>query len=570
MVIRGGTLVDGSGAAPRAADVAIRAGRILEVGANLPAGREEIDATGLLVTPGFVDIHTHYDGQATWESRLVPSSYHGVTTAVVGNCGVGFAPCSPDQREQLVRLMEGVEDIPYPVLAQGLPWTWESFPQYLDTLAERRYDMDIAAYVPHSALRVHVMGGRAVAREDASPEDIARMCALLEQALDAGALGIATSRSLFHRSSDGTPIPSRSASDDELTALARTLRKKAKGVFQIVEDLHEPEASLKRLCDLAREAGRPLTFPIGTSNVGPARWPQLLDELAAANANGLTMKAQLLPRGIGLMLGFELTLNPFYSTPTYARLATLPLDQRLAELRKNEVRAQILSEAPDPDPALVLGRMVRDFEHMFVLGDPPEYEPAPEHSIAARAKRQGIRAEALAYDLLIEEGGPAQLYLAMANYADGSLDAVGAMLRHPDVVLGLGDGGAHVGTICDASYSTYALMHWVRDRAAGRLPIEYVVHKLTHAPAQIAGLDDRGLLAAGQKADVNVIDLDRLRLHPPEIRYDLPAGGRRLVQRSSGYVATLVAGQVVSREGTPSGTLPGQLVRVGQSARAAA
>lgn len=561
LVIRNGMVVDGTGDDPFHADIGIRDGKIAAIGPALEQAADEIDAAGKLVTPGFVDIHTHYDGQVSWENRLVPSSFHGVTTVVIGNCGVGFAPCRAEQRDQLVRLMEGVEDIPYPVLTEGLPWTWTTFPEYLDMIGGRNYDMDIAAYVPHAALRVYVMGQRGADREPATPQDIAEMCRLLEEALDAGALGIATSRSLFHRSSDGKAIPTLNAHDDELLALARTLRRKGKGVFQIVEDLHEPTASLDHMRLLAREAGRPLTFSIGTGNSGHMAWPGLLEQLRAANEEGLFMKGQLMPRGIGMILGFELTLNPFYTTETYRRLAALPLKERLTVLRQSETRVAILAEPVDPDPALVLGRMVRDFEHMFVLGDPPDYEQPPEKSIAAQARARGITPEELVYDLLVEGERGGKLYLAMANYADGNLDAVGTILGHPDVVLGLGDGGAHVGTICDASYSTYALMHWARDRKNGRRSISDIVHRMTLATARIAGLDDRGRLAPGYRADINVIDFDRLALRPPEVCYDLPAGGRRLVQRSEGYVATIVNGQTVSRDGAHTGALPGRLIR---------
>ena len=562
-VIRGGTVVDGTGAQPFVADVAIAAGRIAAIGPNLPQGATEIDAAGRLVTPGFVDVHTHYDGQVTWDNRLAPSSYHGVTTAVIGNCGVGFAPCRSDEaaRDAMVRLMEGVEDIPHPVLTEGLPWTWETFPEYLDFLASRPYDMDIAAYVPHAPLRVYVMGQRGADREAATPEDIAEMCRLLEQALDHGALGIATSRSLFHRSSDGKAIPTYEAAQAELLAFAEVLRAKGKGVFQIVEDIHLPTANLDAMRELARVSGRPLTFSIGTGNVGPFSYPRLLEELAQANAEGLVMKGQLMPRAIGMILGFELTLNPFYTTPTFLGLAHLPLPERLAQLRRPEVRAAILSEPVDPDPALVLGRAVRDFEHMFVLGEEPDYEQPAERSIAGRARAAGVTPEELAYDIMIEGEAGGLLYLAMANYAGGSLDAVGEILSHPDVVLGLGDGGAHVGTICDASYPTFALSHWARDRQRGSRDVADMVHRMTQATAQLVGLDDRGQLAVGKRADINVIDLDRLALGAPRICRDLPAGGRRLIQRATGYDLTMVAGEIVIRRDEPTGALPGRLIR---------
>ncbi|MGC6328018.1 N-acyl-D-amino-acid deacylase family protein [Rhizorhabdus sp. FW153] len=561
LTIRGGLIVDGSGAEPFRGDIGIRDGLIAAIGDALPPAAQDIDAAGLIVTPGFVDLHTHYDGQVTWEERLTPSCYHGVTTAVIGNCGVGFAPCLPERRDLLIRLMEGVEDIPYPVLAEGLPWTWTSFTDYLDVIAARRYDMDVAAYVPHAALRVHVMGERGAVREAATAEDLAEMARLLGEALDAGALGIATSRTFFHRSSDGRAIPTYGAADAEMLALARVLRAKGKGVFQIVEDVHLPDRSIAALADIAREAQRPLTFSMGCSNSGPYAWPGLLEQLSAANADGVTVKAQLMPRAIGMLLGFELTLNPFYTTATYKQLSALPLAERLARLRDPAVRSAILAEPVDPDPALVLGRMVRQFETMFVLGERPDYEQTPERSIAGMAASRGISPEALAYDLMTEGESGGKLYLAMANFADGRLDAVGAMLDHPDVVLGLGDGGAHVGTICDASYSTFALTHWVRDRPQGRKPLADIVRRMTSATASIAGFADRGLLQPGLRADINLIDMDALALREPELRYDLPGGGRRLIQRADGYRATIVHGEVVSRDGEPTGARPGRLIR---------
>jgi N-acyl-D-amino-acid deacylase len=564
LVLRGGTIIDGTGAPGFIGDVAVNGGRIVAVG-NVPSmGREEIDATGKLVTPGFLDVHTHYDGQAMWDERLIPSSWHGVTTAVIGNCGVGFAPCKPHQHDLLIQLMEGVEDIPFPVLSEGLPWDWETFPEYLDRLAARRFDMDVVAYLPHAALRVYVMGERGANREQATAEDIAAMCALLEEALDAGAAGIATSRSMIHRSSDGRAIPTFEIHEAEFLALAGCLKRKGKGLFQIVEDLHLPGSGFGFLRRLAEAAQRPLTYSIGCGNEGVPIWPQLLQDMRAANMDGLTIKGQIMPRAIGMVLGAELTLNPFYTTATYARLAKLPLAERLAEMRKPDVRAQILSEPIAPDPALVLGRMVRDFGHMFVLGDPPDYEQPADRSIAAQAAARGISPEALAYDILTQGESGGKLYLAMANYPDCSLDSVGTILSHPDVVLGLGDGGAHVGTICDASYSTFALMHWARDRVAGRMSVEDIVRRMTGATAELAGLSDRGRIAVGLRADINVIDHARLGLAAPEIRYDMPAGGRRMVQRASGYCATLVAGEVVYRHGEQTGSLPGRLVRVGK------
>lgn len=561
VLIRGGVLVDGTGAEPFLADVAIQEGRIAAIGSDLGSAHTEIDASDCLVTPGFVDIHTHYDGQVTWENRLVPSSYHGVTTAIIGNCGVGFAPCRPGDRDKLVQLMEGVEDIPYPVLAQGLPWTWETYPQYLDLLGGRSYDMDIVSYVPHAALRIYVMGDRGLRREAATPEDIEQMCAILADAMDAGALGLATSQTLFHRSSTGEHTPTYQADDGELLALANVLRMKNKGVFQIVEDMHLPDASLERVRKLARASGRPVTFPVGVPNAGPAAWPRLVKDFTAANAAGEQLWGQLMPRGIGMILGVELTLHPFYSTPTYQVLHELPLAERLAEMRKPEVRQQILSESLDPNPKQVLGSVVREWNSMFLLGDRPDYEQPPEASIAGMARARGVAPEALAYDILVRGETGGKLYLAMANFRNGTLDAVGEILKHPNVVLGLGDGGAHVGTICDASYSTFALTHWARDRHESQRTVADIIRRLTSAPATVIGLEDRGRLAPGLRADINVIAHDQLGLLPPEVHYDLPGGGRRLIQKAIGYEATLVSGEVVYRGGEHTGALPGRLVR---------
>ncbi len=521
------------------------------------------------MTPGFVDLHTHYDGQVTWEQRIVPSSAHGVTTVVMGNCGVGFAPCRPDQHELLIRLMEGVEDIPHPVLVDGLPWAWESYPQYLDFLAARRYDMDICGYVPHAPVRVYVMGERGAAREPATPDDLRRMAAIVRDAVAAGAMGFSTSRTFFHRASDGRATPSFGAAEAELMALAGALREAGTGAMQLITDFDDPEATFAMLRRLVAHAGRPLSLSLLEGGYGPMtlRWQEVLDWAAQASAEGLPIKAQVLGRAIGVMLGHELTLNTFYSCPAYVALQGLPFESRIAALREPGLRARILAEAADPDPQIVLGRLVRDYEHMFLLGDPPDYEQPFEQSIAARAARAGITPEALVYDLMLERDGHNHLYVTLCNYLDGSLEVSRQMMQHPGAVLGLGDGGAHCGTICDGSFPTFMLTHWVRDRRRGeRLPLPQVVKWLSRDTANAIGLHDRGLLAPGYKADLNLIDPVRLHLHAPEVVHDLPSGGRRLVQRADGYCATIVSGQVVLRDGQPTGALPGRLVRGAQPA----
>ncbi|MFN7929127.1 MAG: amidohydrolase family protein [Blastocatellia bacterium] len=560
LILRGGLVVDGTGAEPFVADVAVTNGRIGAVGKIAARGRRELDAGGLLVTPGFVDIHTHYDGQVTWENRLVPSSSHGVTTVVMGNCGVGFAPCRRDQHELLIHLMEGVEDIPHPVLVEGLPWTWESYPEYLDFLAGRSYDMDVCGYLPHAAIRVFVMGQRGADREAATDADLAQMATLVREAMQAGAMGVSTSLTFLHRSSDGRPTPSFEVAERELLTLAEALRESGRGIFQMVTDLDDPVAAFARLRRVAEAAGRPLTFTLLEGQHGPLtlEWRQMLDWVAEANAASFSITPQVLGRAIGVLLGHELTLNPFYTTTTYCLLAALPFDERIAQLRQPEIRAQILAEAADPNPQIVLGRLVQDFAHMYILGDPPDYEQPPTQSIAALAQAASVTPQEFVYDHLLQRDGRDTLYVTLSNYVYDSLDSTREMMLHPHTVVGLGDGGAHCGTICDGSLPTFMLTHWVRDRQRGaRLPLPWVVKSLSHDPAQTVGLLDRGLIAPGYKADLNLIDLDRLHLHAPEVTYDLPSGGRRLVQRAEGFAATIVSGEIVYQHGAATGRCRG-------------
>ncbi|MBM3491798.1 MAG: amidohydrolase family protein [Alphaproteobacteria bacterium] len=565
LIVRGGTVVDGTGASPFQADVALAGDRILAVGKLGPSRAEEIDARGLLVIPGFVDVHTHYDAQATWANHLTPSSCNGVTSVLLGNCGVGFAPCEPHQRDMLIRLMEGVEDIPEVVLAAGLPWNWRGFPDYLDALAGRRFDLDVAAQVPHAALRVFVMGERGAAREPATEQDRARMAALAAEGIRAGALGFSTSRTLNHRTVDGQPIPTLRAAEDELAAIARAVGEAGAGWLQMVADFDEElEPEFAMLRRLVRQSGRPMTMTVLERDSRPSEWRRLLEHIAAANAAGLAMTGQVRGRPTSILLGFELSQNPFLPCPSWREVATLPFPQRLAVLRQPAFRARLVGEAPT-DRALAY--RLRSWERIFPFGDPPNYEPGPQESIAALARERGIEPAEFAYDAMLAGDGRNILYRPLTNYAGGNLDSVREMLAHPHTLVGLGDGGAHVGIICDATDMTHALTHWTRDRpAGGRFPVEWMVKRLTRDNARAIGLADRGVIAAGAKADLNLIDYDRLRLRRPEIVYDLPGGGKRLMQRSDGYVATFVSGVAVYRDGCPTGALPGRLVRGGQAA----
>ena len=570
LVVRGGLVVDGTGGAPREADVAIANGRIAAVGKNLQErGRDELSAHGKLVTPGFVDIHTHYDGQATWDERMQPSSLHGVTTVVMGNCGVGFAPCRPDDRERLIRLMEGVEDIPFPVLATGLPWNWEHFPEYLDRLAERRFDVDVGTQLPHAALRVYVMGERGENREPATERDIARMAALAERAVEAGALGFSTSRTLNHRTSDGRPTPTLRAGEDELTGIALGLARadggRGRGVLQVVSDFAEADEEFAIMRRVVARSGRPLSFSLTQHARAPTRYRSLLDKLHDAARSGLPMKAQVCGRPVGILFGLELTMHPFSHHPSYRAIAHLPLVERVRILRQPDARARLLAEQTTAEQGFVAG-LARHFHLVYLMEAAPDYEQPPSRSLAAMAAERGVDPYALALDQLLSNEGRGMLYLPFLNYADGSLDPSYEMLTHPDTMPGLSDGGAHVGMICDGSFPTSNLTHWTRDRTRGpKLPIEQVVHMQTRRTAEAVGLYDRGLLVPGLRADLNVIDYDALALDAPEVRHDLPAGGRRLMQRARGYSATLVSGTITYRDGEPTGALPGRLIRGARS-----
>ncbi len=568
-VIRGGRVVDGTGGEPFVADVAIQGGMIAEVGIVSGRGREEIDAQGKIVTPGFVDIHTHYDGQATWDGRMQPSSWHGVTTVVMGNCGVGFAPCRQEDHDVLVDVMAGVEDIPGVVMTDGLPWNWETFPQYMDALDAGRRDIDVAAYLPHSPLRVYVMGQRGANREPATAEDLAKMRELAKEAIEVGALGFASSRLTIHKTESGSPIPSYDAAREEIEEIARGVVDGGGGLLQFVPDIpaggYQPV--LQTVFDVAEDVGLPVTFTLVVGNTGDPTWPDAITMIEKANsrtgAGDPQFTAQLLPRPIGLIIGLQLTANPFVLYPSYQEIAHLPLAERVAEMRKPEVRARILADKPGHGhPILYVAQM---WDWIFPLDDNPNYEPDPADSIGARARALGINPMEEAYDRLLDDEGRAMLLVATSNLQNQTLDTVGELLHRDDVVLGLGDGGAHYGMICDASYSTYFLAHWARDRKSGRFEVSEAVRRLTSVPARVAGLADRGRIAVGYKADLNVIDHSALRIHKPVLTYDLPAGGRRLDQTAEGYVATIVTGEVIAENGVPTDARPGKLIRGRQS-----
>ena len=571
LIIRGGMIHDGSGAEPFAADVAIKDGVIAAVGLVSGTAVEEIDAAGRIVTPGFVDVHTHYDGQITWENRLTPSSDHGVTTVVMGNCGVGFAPARPGDHQLMIKLMEGVEDIPEAVMLEGVPFNWETFPDYLDAIEKRHSDIDFAAQLPHSPLRVYVMGERGANLEAPTDADLAEMRRLTKEAMDAGAIGVSTSRTYAHQFRDGRPAPSVRTEDQEVLALAAGLADAGKGVFQMVPsyDIGARER-MTLLRDIARTSGRPVSFTFMQNPKGPEDWKEMLRDLDAANREGLEIRGQVIPRPTGAMLGLELTLHPFAFNPSFREIENLPLEQKVARMRDPEFRKRLLAEQP-ADPQAFFVFVISDLEQLYVLGDPPNYNPHSSESIASRARAMGTDPKELIYDSLLERDGHEVLYRPLGNSEGERFESSGRnLIKNEHTFPALGDGGAHYSTICDAAYTTYFLTYWVRDAQDDRkVELPYAIRKLTYEPAVAVGLRDRGLVKPGYKADLNIIDFDRLHLFAPHVTYDLPGGGRRLAQRAEGYEATIVSGVVTYRNGEATGALPGRLVRGGQDAPAA-
>ena len=564
LIIRGGTVVDGRGGAPIEADVAISGGKITQVGKVTGRPDREIDAKGQLVTPGFIDPHSHYDAQVTWSGSITPTSWNGVTTTMIGNCGVGFAPCRPDQRDMLVKLMEGVEDIPEVVLTEGLPWNWESFPDYLNALDARRYDLDVATQVPHAAVRVFVMGQRGADLEPSTPADQAAMARIAVEGIQAGALGFSTSRTINHKTLAGESIPTLRSEESELSAIADALRGIDAGWMQVISDFDDADPEFDMLRRLVGRSHRPMAITILQRDAKPEEWRRIVGRIAEANAEGLPMLGQVLTRPTGVMLGFEISQNPFLGRPSWEKIAGLPFAGKLEALRQPGFRAQILSESCN-DP--VLRKRVTNWNRIFKLGDPADYEPAEDRSVAAEAARQGRDPQEVVYDWLLENDGKAILYRPLSNYTYGNLDTVADMIGHPNTIVGLGDGGAHVGVLTDASAITYMLTHWTRDRTRGpKKPVEWAIRRLTSDSARALGLHDRGVIAPGYKADLNVIDYANLRICAPEVLYDLPAGGRRMVQRTQGYTATIVSGVPVHMNGEATGELPGRLIRGGHAA----
>jgi N-acyl-D-aspartate/D-glutamate deacylase len=565
LVVRNGTVVDGTGGAPYEADVAIAGGRVVAVGKVSANGAEEIDAKGKLVTPGFVDIHTHYDAQAAWDSHMTPSAWHGVTTAVMGNCGVGFAPCRPADREKLVELMEGVEDIPGAVMHEGLKWEWESFGEYLAALDRRPRDIDLCALLPHAAVRVYVMGERAIKHEAANQGDIAQMRQIVEQSIRAGAFGVSTSRTISHKSLKGEYIPTLRAAEEELTGLALGMKDAGSGFLEVVGDWNQPDpatefAMLRRVVETC---GRTAVFSLTQRHDRTEVWKELLALADRAIGDGVSIRPVVAPRAIGILLGLEGSQNPFSGTPTYKSIAHLPLAERVQAMSNPEVRAKILSDDPVKGSTFPLFHRM-SYTKMFRFGHPANYEPRREDGITAIAEREGRTAQEVAYDILIEDGGRDFIYCPLVNYVDYDLSTSEAMLANKNTIMGIGDGGAHVGFILDAGFPTWLLAYWGKQRQ--RWSPEELIRRLTSDTASAAGLNDRGVIAPGKKGDLNILDWDKVAFGRPYVTYDLPTGGRRLLQKADGYAATIVSGAVTYRDGVATGALPGKMVQGQQAA----
>ena len=562
LVIRNGTIYDGKGGKPYLADLAVTGKIIAKIGVVKETGTKEIDAKGKIVTPGFVDIHTHYDGQVTWDPYLRPSTYHGVTTVVMGNCGVGFSPCKPEKRDWLISLMEGVEDIPGTALHEGIDWEWETFPEYLDILEKKPLAIDVGTQIPHGAVRVFVMGERGISQERASEEEINQMGKIVKEAIQAGAFGFSTSRTEKHRDSSGALTPSITAHKDELVKISEAIGELDKGVLQGISDFYDFQSEFNIFKEMSSASGRPISITVEQQDARPEWWLQLLDGIKEAQDHGIKMYGQVPPRATGILMGLTASLNPFILYPSFFEISGLPLDQKVDIMRDLEFKKKVLLEKPVSIGNPLVDEIITSFNKMFRLGEPANYEPHPDSSILFESKKLNLTPQEIAYDMLLEKDGRALIYHPLFNYEFGNLDHVETMLKHPYTISGLGDAGAHCGAISDASFPTTLIQHWGRDRDRGeKFPLESLIKMQTFDTSQLLGINDRGLLVEGLKADINIIDFDNLSIHEPEIVNDLPAGGRRLVQKASGYSYTIVSGEVAFKDGEATGKLNGQLIR---------
>ena len=563
IIIKNGTIYDGSGEDSFTSDISIKDGKIIKIGkcSNNDTAKDIINAENKIVTPGFVDIHTHYDGQATWDNYISPSSWYGVTTAIMGNCGVGFAPVRKEDHQKLINLMEGVEDIPEVVLTEGIEWQWETYNDYMDVLSNRKFDIDIGSQIPHGALRLYVMGQRGADREAATDEDILKMSALASDAVENGAFGFTTSRTINHRTSEGDYVPQLEARENELIGIARSIGKTNKGVLQVVSDFLGGKDEYLMLEKMVIESKRPLSITVAQTDAASYEWKELLSWIENSGKNGLPIRAQVSGRPIGLVLGLSVTLNPFSGHPSFKAISNLSLNEKLKIMKNSDFKKRIFNEKPNTDDGLMLS-ILRNYENIYILDNPPDYEPDIEESLGYQAKLKGLNVVELLYETLLKNKGEQLLYFPIGNYMDGSLDASKRMIESDYSLLALGDGGAHCSTICDASFPTHMLTFWGRDRKRGpKIELPWIIKSYTYDNANAMGLTDRGLIKEGMLADINIIDFDNLQLYAPELVSDLPAGGKRLIQNVDGYDATIKSGVITYNKGVATKKLPGRLIR---------